>query len=246
MGTYRTAWEKDMRPHTTIVLAWMVFLVALAAGCSYQNADASAGDEKDQARLEVKGSPGTEFTGSCTVGDGEPTKIGGEAPKGFTYDLKAKSLECEVSSDDNLQVELAVGENTHSAQSISGGTLHLTYEHGSISTDTSSTSRSSRGGDSSYARTNTDGPDSKTNEPVTKESRNVSGFEGVELRGVGNLSIEQTGRESLTVEAEKAVIPKLTARVVDGRLIIGPKPNSAIHTTKPINYRLTVKNLRSL
>jgi hypothetical protein len=56
---------------------------------------------------------------------------------------------------------------------------------------------------------------------------------GVELRGVGNLSIEQTGRESLTVEAEKAVIPKLTARVVDGRLIIGPKPNSATHTTKP-------------
>jgi hypothetical protein len=48
------------------------------------------------------------------------------------------------------------------------------------------------------------------------------------------------------VEAEKAVIPKLTSRVVDGRLILGPQPNSAIHTTEPINYRLTVKDLRSL
>src|SRR5215212_6930742 len=163
MGPYRRSGRVIMRAKTAIVFAWIIFLAAPATGCSNVNAGVNTGNDKEQARLETRGSPGTEFTGSCTVGDGEPTKIGGKAPKGFTYDLKAKSLECEVSSDDNLRVELAVGENTHSAQSISGGTLHLTYEHESISTDTSSTSRSSRGGDSSYARTNTDGPDSKTN-----------------------------------------------------------------------------------
>jgi hypothetical protein len=240
-----------MRTNTAIMFAWVVLLAALLPGCSNRNAEANAGSYKDHARLEIKGSPGTEFTGSCKVGDGEATKIGGETPKTFAYDLGGRSLECEISSHENLRVELAVGESSHSAQSISGGSLHLTYEHGSISTHTASSSRSSGGGSSSSqvsssAEANAQGSDGKTNEHVTKESRKVSGFDGVELRGVGNLSIEQTGRESLTVEAEKAVIPKITTRVVDGRLIIGPEANSAVHTTGPINYRLTVKDLNAL
>ena len=48
------------------------------------------------------------------------------------------------------------------------------------------------------------------------------------------------------MEAEKTVVPELATRVVDGRLIIGPESNSAIHTTGPINYHLTVKDLNSL
>jgi hypothetical protein len=247
-----SVWEKTMRANTAIVFAWVVLLAALATSCSHGNARASAGDEQNRARLEIKGNPGTEFTGSCTVGDGEPAKIGGEAPEGFTYDLEGRSLECEISSDDHLQVELAVGENTHSAQSISGGTVHLTYENGSVSTSTSSSSGSHGVGAtssshvSSYAGTNANGHGDNTDGPLTKESRNVSGFDGVELRGVGNLYIKQTGHEALTVEAEKAIIPELATRVVGGRLIIGPESNSAIHTTGPINYHLTVKNLNSL
>jgi hypothetical protein len=245
-----------MKANTAIVFAWVVLLAALLAGCSNGDAKSSAGNEagsvRDLARLEIKGSPGTEFTGSCSVGDGEPAKISGEAPARFSYDLQGRALECEVSSDDSLQVDLEVGENTHSAQSISGGTLHITYENGSVSTSTSSSSGShgaaaaSSSHDSSYAGTSANGPGDKTNGPLEKESRNVSGFDGVELRGVGNLFIEQTGRESLTVEAEKAVLPELTTRVVGGRLIIGPASNSAIHTTGPINYHLNVKNLNSL
>jgi hypothetical protein len=225
-----------MRTNTAIVFAWIVFSAALVTGCGYGNAEPSAGSDEDQARLQIKGSSGTGFSGSCTVGDEEPTKIGGEVPKGFTYGLKGRSLDCEISSDGNLRVELVVGENTHSAQSISGGTLNLSYEHGNISTVTSSSSRSS-----------TQAPVGKSNEPgkFTKESRSVSGFDEVELRGVGNLSIEQTGRESLTIEAEKDVMPKLTTRVLNGRLIISPEPNT-IHTTKPIGYKLTVKDLSTL
>jgi hypothetical protein len=241
-----------MRTNTAIVFAWVVLLAALLPGCSNGNAKSNAGSERDQARLEIKGSPGTEFTGSCTVGDGKPAKIGGEAPRSFSYDLEGRALECEVSSDDSLRVELAVGENTHSAQSISGGTLHLTYENGSVSTSTSSSSESHGVGAassshvSSYAGVNANGHGDNTNGPLTKESRNVSGFDGVELRGVGNLFIEQTGSESLTVEAEKTVVPELATRVVDGRLIIGPESDSGIHTTGPINYHLTVQNLNSL
>ena len=81
---------------------------------------------------------------------------------------------------------------------------------------------------------------------VTSESRDVSGFNEVELNGVGNLSIQQTGSESLTVEAEEDVLPKLRTEVENNRLIIGPKPNTIIHTTEPINYKLTVKDLNAL
>ena len=81
---------------------------------------------------------------------------------------------------------------------------------------------------------------------VTSESRNVSGFDEVELNGAGNLSIQQTGSESLTVEAEEDVLPKLRTEVENNRLIIGPEPNTTIHTTEPINYKLTVKDLKAL
>jgi hypothetical protein len=255
-GTHRRCGREIMRANTAIVFAWILMLAALLPGCSNGKASSSAGGEagsdRDQARLAIKGSPGTEFTGSCTVGDGEPAKIGGEAPRSFTYDLEGRTLDCEVSSDDSLRVELAVGENTHSAQSISSGTLHLTYENGSVSTSTSSSSvahgtgASSSSHVSSYAGANANGHGDASQGPVTKQSRDVSGFDGVELRGVGNLYIEQTGRESLTVEAEKSVLPELTTRVVGGRLIIGPEAGSAVHTTRPITYHLTVKDLNSL
>ncbi len=74
----------------------------------------------------------------------------------------------------------------------------------------------------------------------------MSGFDEVELRGIGNLSIRQTGSESLTVEAEEEVLPKIKTEVVNNRLIIGPEPNTGIQTSEPINYELTVKDLRAL
>ena len=129
-----------MRTNTAIVFAWAVFLAAAATGCSTGNADASGDTDKDQARLEIKGSLGEEFSGSCTIGNEESREIGGDVPKSITYDLKGRSLDCEISSDGDLQVELTVGENSHSVQSISGGTLNLTYIDGSISTVTSSSS----------------------------------------------------------------------------------------------------------
>jgi hypothetical protein len=232
-----------MRASTAIVFAWAVFLAALLTGCSSGNAKSSANNEAhsewDRAHLEIKGGPGTGFTGSCAVGGGEPTRIHGEAPRSFSYDLRGRALECEVSSDSSLRVVLTVGESTHSTQSISSGTLHLAYKDGSVHTSTSSRA-------SSYSGSNANGTGDDSQGPVTKESRNVDGFDGVELRGVGNLFVEQTGRESLTVEAENGVVPEITTRIVDGRLIIGSASGSAVRTTRPINFHLTVKNLNSL
>lgn len=232
-----------MRPNTAIVLGLVLLSVLLAAGCT-GNAQAGGDNGKDQANLEIKGSPETEFSGSCTIGDGEPEEIGGRVPQSFTYDLNGKSLKCEIASEGEIEVNLTHGNN-HSVQRISGGTLDLAYENGSISSSTSSSSTSSQVTSSSGQ---IEGTSDRTNESgnVTSESRDVRGFDEVELEGIGNLSIRQTGSESLTVEAEKDVLPKIRTEVVNNRLIVGPEPNTSIQTTEPINYVLTVEDLRAL
>jgi len=237
-----------MRTNTATVFAWAVFLAAFATGCGTGNAETSGGDsDKDQARLEVKGSPESAFSGSCAIGDEEPAEIGGEVPESFTYELGGRALDCEVSSDGDLRVEFTVGENHRSVQSISGGTLNLTYEDGSISSSTSSSSGASREEDTSSSQATSPTKASGENTTnVVEESRDVRGFDEVELRGPGNLTIEQTGSESLTVEAEEDVLPKLKTEVVNDRLIIGLKPDTTVQTTKPINYKLTVETLAAL
>ena len=81
---------------------------------------------------------------------------------------------------------------------------------------------------------------------VTRESRNVSNFNQVELQGIGNLTIQQTGSESLTIEAEDNIIPYLKTEVKNNRLTLSIEPGVGISTTKPINYELTVKDLSDL
>ena len=194
--------------------------------------------------LEIGGSPGTEFSGTCAVGDGEPEELGGRTPQSFTYDLRGKPLECEISSEDAVEVTLTHG-NDRSVQRFDGGTLNLTYDNGSISSSSSSNfsqvTSSGGSGEEPPAAGATNGSGD-----VVSESRDVSGFDEVELSGIGNLSIRQTGRESLTVKAEEGVLPKIGTEVVDGRLLIGPGPNTSIETTEPIDYELTVDNLRAL
>jgi hypothetical protein len=243
-----------MRTNAAIVVAWSVFMAAFGTGCGIGNAQIGGGNGEDQARLEIKGDPGGEFSGTCAIGDEAPEEIGGEVPESFTYDLGGRPLDCEVSSDDDLQFEFTVGDNVRSAQSISGGTLKLTYEDGSVSSTTSSSSTLGGEDESSSSRVGSSGgegsqePSGETNgaASVASESRDVSGFDEVELRGVGNLSIEQTGGESLTVEAEEDILPKLMTEVVNGRLIIGPEPGTTVRADEQINYELTVENLNAL
>ncbi len=231
-----------MRNNSAIMLGMVVFPVLLAAGCT-GNAEAGAGSGKDQTKLEIKGSPGTEFSGSCTVGDREPEEIGGQVPQSFTYTLSGKPLKCEIASEGDTEVTLTHGNN-RSVQRISGGTLNLTYDNGSISSSTSSSSTSSQVTSSGRTEGTSGTTDGSGN--VTSEPRDVKGFDEVELEGIGNLSIRQTGSESLTVEAEEDVLPKIRTEVVNNRLIIGPESNTSIRTTEPINYVLTVKDLHAL
>ena len=236
-----------MRTKSVATLLAIVLVALVSAGltgdgrASEDTAGEKGGGRK--ATLELQGESGTEFSGSCTVGDREPEEISGEVPQTYTYTLKKRPLDCEISSDGEVQVDLSVGKNVHSVQHISGGTLNVAYEKGSISSVASSSSVSSvvQGSTSSSSGTTAQGSGS-----TTSESRDVSGFEEVELRGVGNLSIQQGESESLTVEAEEDVFPKIRTKVKNNRLIIGPERNTTISTTEPIDYELTVEALSAL
>src|SRR5262245_33803264 len=73
------------------------------------------------------------------------------------------------------------------------------------------------------------------------EPRNVSGFREVVLKGSGNLNIEVTGTESLTIEADDNLLPYLTSDVSGNRLTLGTKDNTNVSPSKEITYTLTVK-----
>ncbi len=78
---------------------------------------------------------------------------------------------------------------------------------------------------------------------VVTQSRQVGGFHEIELSAAGQLFIEHTGTESLTITAEGRILPLLTSEVRGGRLILGTVPDSHFRTDKGIIYRLTVKSL---
>ncbi len=82
--------------------------------------------------------------------------------------------------------------------------------------------------------------------PTRTESRSVSGFTKVELAGSGDVNIDQTGSESLTIEAGDKVLPNLTSDVVGDTLVLGTKRGAVLSPGGRISYHLTVKDLTGL
>ena len=78
---------------------------------------------------------------------------------------------------------------------------------------------------------------------LANSSREVSGFTKVELSGTGELTIEKTGTESLSISADDNLLPRLTSEVSNNTLILGTKPNTTILPEQPITYSVTVKDL---
>lgn len=78
------------------------------------------------------------------------------------------------------------------------------------------------------------------------ESREVHGVTGVELASFGDLQIDQTGTESLTIDAAADVLPKITSEVSGGVLRLGLAPGTTIRNTRPVVYHLTVAALDSI
>ena len=81
---------------------------------------------------------------------------------------------------------------------------------------------------------------------VKSESRDVHGFDRVELAGVGTLTVTQGTAEALTIQAEDNLLPHIGSVVQGGTLTLAPRPGTGIAPTKPIRYDLTVKQLRGI
>ena len=82
---------------------------------------------------------------------------------------------------------------------------------------------------------------------VETKQYKVSGFETIEFSGIGNIFITQDDTESLRVEAENNIIERLKVETQGNKLVIGLKSNFInVIPTKPVNFYLTVKDLRDI
>jgi hypothetical protein len=81
---------------------------------------------------------------------------------------------------------------------------------------------------------------------VISQNRQVSGFSQVSLSGIGQLIISQGSTESLTIDAEDNILPRITTTVTGDTLHIDFKNDNFqtnVIPTKPIVFHLTVKNI---
>lgn len=78
------------------------------------------------------------------------------------------------------------------------------------------------------------------------ETREVSGFDEVVLAGSGELYIEQGDEETLTVEADDNIIDYVKSEVNGDTLELGFKDNVSISLSKPVVFRLTVRDITSV
>jgi hypothetical protein len=76
------------------------------------------------------------------------------------------------------------------------------------------------------------------------ETRSVAAFDEVVFAVAGEVNIEQGLRETLTLEAEPAVLRKITTEIHGRRLLIGVAPGR-VETQQPIRMKLAVRTLRA-
>ena len=81
---------------------------------------------------------------------------------------------------------------------------------------------------------------------VKTESRQVADFSSISFKSEGRVTVQQTGKESLTIHAENNLLPLLESRVADRTLYLGIVNETDINPTKTIEFLVEVKNLESL
>jgi Putative auto-transporter adhesin, head GIN domain len=80
---------------------------------------------------------------------------------------------------------------------------------------------------------------------IKTESRSVTGFSSINFKSEGKVTVQQTGKESITINAENNLLPLLETRVTDHILHLGTVNNVDINPTKPIEFIMEVKSLES-
>jgi hypothetical protein len=80
---------------------------------------------------------------------------------------------------------------------------------------------------------------------VRTETRNVRGFDAVELSRIGSLAIRQSDVDSLQVQADDNILPLVTSDVAGETLRLGIQPGTTIDPTT-LRYLVTVQRLRGV
>jgi hypothetical protein len=81
---------------------------------------------------------------------------------------------------------------------------------------------------------------------IASEMREVRDFTRIAVIGSGTVRLEQTGTESLAVEAEDNILPLLVTTVENGTLKLATKGGVNIYPTRPIVYHVTATRIDSL
>src|ERR1700730_10817374 len=82
---------------------------------------------------------------------------------------------------------------------------------------------------------------------ITTEPKTVSGFSAVSLSGSGQVTIEQTGMDSLTVTTDDNLLPYIKTDVKGDTLELGLNDSmTQLRPTQGIVFRLTAKSLEGL
>jgi hypothetical protein len=80
---------------------------------------------------------------------------------------------------------------------------------------------------------------------MISESREVSGFDSVDLSGSGDVIITQGEGESLTIETDDNVMQYITSEVRDGTLHLGTEPRTIVRPTRLV-FTLGVDELAAV
>lgn len=81
---------------------------------------------------------------------------------------------------------------------------------------------------------------------VIEEERLVGGFDGVRLDAEGDIVLVQGETERLAIAAEDNMVAELITEVVADQLVIRTRPDIELEPKRPIIYRITMADIRSL
>ncbi len=83
---------------------------------------------------------------------------------------------------------------------------------------------------------------------VIRETRIVENFDEIALQGTGEIRLAQGDAESLVIETEESVLPRIKSEVFSGRLELGPKSwlDTVFLLGVKITFHISVKNLRAI
>lgn len=81
---------------------------------------------------------------------------------------------------------------------------------------------------------------------VATESRNVSGFNGLIVNGAGNLTINRTGTESLSITTDDNLMQYIVTEVRGDKLVIDYKPKTLVEKVSALSFMVTAKDLSSI